>query len=362
MNKLVSKNPIQRFKEGKKILFAKWGDKADYPIPIKDLDGYYFGEWTGGGIVDGTKIIRDTEQVRLKDKDEPFYSKSHYFPGPYTKMIRDKLLNSFNVIPRDLTRSYDATNSKPIINSSMNQKQKSQQISKENSTSNKTSNRVSILNNYGLVGGVQKGWKGQKGIIDDKSFTDLQSLGYSGERNARAAQEWINNNLSKYGIVGSVATDNAWGEQSNRALKMMLSTFEKPNISSDPLYPINDTETINNMKAMITQQTPSIDEQSAVNAGNNPNLKFTPTTFNFNKAQTRDWLRQNFGSAYSLTGAQRAAVRNVLGGKSTDQDRNLIAMNQQLFDLMKNKGYYKQGGQFLSRNVIERFKNNINKN
>jgi len=33
-------------------------------------------------------------------------------------------------------------------------------------------------------------------------------------------------------------------------------------------------------------------------------------------------------------------------------------MNQKLFDLMKNKGYFKKGG-LISKNPIERFKSNF---
>ena len=69
MNKLISRNPIQRFKEGKKIIKAKWGDAAPYPIDFRDPEGNpYAGMWYNeNGKPVGTALIYNNEQVRQID-------------------------------------------------------------------------------------------------------------------------------------------------------------------------------------------------------------------------------------------------------------------------------------------------------
>lgn len=117
--KLVLRNSIQKFKQGRKIVKAKWGDKALNPTPIKDpeTNEYYFGEWTGGGGIDGTKLIRDVEQVKRNDKDNPFYN--YITSSPYVEILRNNWFNSHTIIPEDIKKSYYVTGTKPNIDSSI---------------------------------------------------------------------------------------------------------------------------------------------------------------------------------------------------------------------------------------------------
>lgn len=78
----------------------------------------------------------------------------------------------------------------------------------------------------------------------------------------------------------------------------------------------------------------------------------------YDRSATREWLRNNAGgSAYSFTGDQRKAVRNILNGQGTDQDKELIKGNADLTKALT--GYFKIGGTMNilpSRNIVERFK------
>jgi hypothetical protein len=65
-------------------------------------------------------------------------------------------------------------------------------------------------------------------------------------------------------------------------------------------------------------------------------------------------MRSNGINPYSVTGAMRAAVRRIRAGQANDNDKLLVKGNEQLYNLLKS--YYKQGGQLVSRNPIERFK------
>lgn len=80
-------------------------------------------------------------------------------------------------------------------------------------------------------------------------------------------------------------------------------------------------------------------------------------TIQFDRSATREWLRNNAGgSAYAFTGDQRKAVRNILNGQGTDQDKELIKGNADLVKALT--GYFKTGGNMIlpSRNIVERFK------
>lgn len=357
MKELISKNPIQRFKQGKKLIKAQGGVKTSSPNEtigryVREKNRSLFG--SGWRWYD-TQAPVGRDHVALNQEIE----QNGWILKPDGTKIRASLRNrQHSTIPTKNKAQKNNSNLQTIKGEELPEVTVVSQVSK-NGKSNPTGKRTTIKRvstltsipvNYGLVGGVQKGWKGQRGFIDDQSFADLQSLGYSGERNAQTAQQWMNDNLSKYLVPGAVAVDNAWGEQSSRALKMMMQN--KAN---------QDQASIFTQNPILFNSLNSTDEQATLNVGNNPDLKLTPTKFNFNKAQTRDWLRNNGIGPYSLTGAQRHAVRNVLGGNGTDQDRSLIGTNSKLLELLTKRGYFKQGG-LISRNPVQRFKNNINKN
>lgn len=72
----------------------------------------------------------------------------------------------------------------------------------------------------------------------------------------------------------------------------------------------------------------------------------------YNRTQVREFLKNKGVNPYSFSGNQRKALRMVLNGQGTDEDKTLI----------QSMGIFKKGGQLPSRNIVERFKNKINKN
>lgn len=380
MNKLVSKNPVQRFKEGKKIekfqnpfkpLYVRDSEGVIYE-PDKSSGKYYkqgdFAGYFGDGFdfsqIKGGQYMSTGVELPTKFKFEgrTYERRNNDYWDLTDGTVRPKKVDAskFNWGWNSKVGKYylHPTKSKQQVNKLP--VQPTQELAAKAASGVGREAPSSITNNninYGLIGGVQKGWKGTKGVIsDENSLAMLKEMGYEG--GAKGAQEFINQNLAKYGLGNSsVADDDRWGDQSRKGLKMAYDVwktrqaaelFAKP--ESNPNYSIDD------IKQAVTQYTPTIDEQALVTVGNNPNLEFTPTKFNFNKAQTRDWLRQNNIGAYSITGGQRRAVKNILGGNGTDKDRYLVGLNENLFNLLKSKGYLKKGGVLSSRNPVIRFK------
>lgn len=72
----------------------------------------------------------------------------------------------------------------------------------------------------------------------------------------------------------------------------------------------------------------------------------------YNRTQVREFLKNKGVNPYNFSGNQRKALRMVLNGQGTDEDKALI----------QSMGIFKKGGQLPSRNIVERFKNKINKN
>ena len=82
-------------------------------------------------------------------------------------------------------------------------------------------------------------------------------------------------------------------------------------------------------------------------------------TIQFDRSATRQWLRDNGFNPYSLTGAQRKSLRMILNGQGTDEDKNLIGLTNGLSEILTNYKYLKQGGTMNilpSRNIVKRFK------
>jgi hypothetical protein len=60
--------------------------------------------------------------------------------------------------------------------------------------------------------------------------------------------------------------------------------------------------------------TPNVVEQKVMSA---------PVTYN--KSMTRDWLRNNIGTAYGVSGLTRRATKNALNRQLANGDLELIA-------------------------------------
>ena len=67
----------------------------------------------------------------------------------------------------------------------------------------------------------------------------------------------------------------------------------------------------------------------------------------YNRTQVREFLRNKGVNPYSFSGDQRKAIRMVLNGQGTDEDKALV----------QSMGIFKKGGQLPSKNPITRFRN-----
>lgn len=74
----------------------------------------------------------------------------------------------------------------------------------------------------------------------------------------------------------------------------------------------------------------------------------TPTV-EYDRSDIRQYLRDLGYDPYQFTGAQRRALRMVRNGVGTDSDKAIV----------KQMGIFKKGGQLISKNPIERFKVNF---
>lgn len=82
------------------------------------------------------------------------------------------------------------------------------------------------LGKYGFAGGVQRNWRGTRGAISDENLAKLKEMGFTGTT-ARDAQKWMNDNFSQNGMFGyKVATDNAWGNQSQKAFDQLYKSWQ----------------------------------------------------------------------------------------------------------------------------------------
>ena len=314
MNKLVSKNLIQRFKEGRKIVKAqygndtkKWGTYAGIPDQASDLE---YQKKYSKDIAIGPGMFKDPNtgniySTRLDNEDN--YIKISNANQPKIKEIS--------------------------LPSGLGQFVKDQKDSKNDPPSKK---RISLVNNR-WVHGIKK----------RDEITDV-----------RATQQMLKDagfDIGKFGV------DGKWGRDTEAAYKAYLEKNAPTLPTSEQLIqqvpqnvpviesvPQAGTNTIQNQLSLMQQTLPA--------AGTYTQTPTTPTFYNFNRSQTRDWLRKNAGgSAYAFTGEQRAAVRRILGGEGTDDDKALIQNDSTLAKALA--GYLKKGGSMLPpRDIVKRFR------
>lgn len=192
---------------------------------------------------------------------------------------------------------------------------------------------------------IQKGWEGKKGEVNTKWFEDARFQNIAGLdelRNLSAIklQQKINDYFStKYPWVGQLAVDDKWGEQSDLGLYSYLS--EQLN---DQL--LNKAPTKNGLPASVSTPInnpvqPSLPEKIQINA---------PVYTNFNRSDTRDFMRNAGLNPYDYTGAQRKALRKYLNGESNDTSlltgslSNFIRQNKLGGNLIHMTQKYQQGG------------------
>ena len=94
------------------------------------------------------------------------------------------------------------------------------------------------LGKYGFAKDIQRNWRGTKGAIDPGVLAKLKETGFTGTT-AKEAQQYMNSQFGNVGMFGyKVATDNAWGSQSQDAFERFYKSWqEQQQVKPDELEP-----------------------------------------------------------------------------------------------------------------------------
>lgn len=266
MNNLVSRNPIQRFKEGKKIIKAGGGTQ----FWMGRMGDWYSGTRNGNTYINPTQI---TPEKIIPQKDGRIIAKIN---GQWYNQEGQRVVN------------FGGT--RPI------QKQSEIQVEQQ------TQKAVPVIRTEG---------SSFRTAFNQARNSGLQEFTWNGKR---------------YNTMKAGETKDQWlaglKEQQVPELPQVI-----------PIAPV----------PIFT--APKFDQQPVIDNAPKP-------TYNFDRSQIRNMIRQGGLNPYAYTGAQRKALRLYLNGQSNDTSL-LDGTDLARFTLPFRK---KQGGQLISRNPIERFK------
>ena len=303
MQKLVSRNPVQRFKEGKKIIKAQLGVRTAAPER-----GTTFGDWmrkqTSNGYVWQNKIDNSIIQPGREVLVNGNYLKGN---GTYTSAS----LRNQQPVPTPAVETPAASTPKPAAKPTP---RIGKRIPSPIFYGTKAGGQVT--NGLGSITPEQKAK-----LISTGQFTDAD---FASTKNLQTA-------LNKYFAgdnAGSIKVDNLWGNQTQKAFDLALSKADSPQIAGAPtIFAVPQPLTIPAQLPKINVETPAR---------------------TFNRSEIRQYMRDKGLNPYSFTGAQRKALRMIMNGQGTDEDKAVV----------QGMGIFKRGGNILpSRDPITRFKN-----
>ena len=311
MNKLISKNPIQRFKQGRKIVKAQWGLRTREDGVIVNSAGVPVGKSIMGSSYEYEKSFPEDKLI---------------LPGLYQDKDTKAVYSPNNM---DSNGNYNQVLSGPSPI--------------QNGTYYETKDTSGKVTDRGRYFG---GKKHSLPIRTDGNKTSTPKKHKSNSVQQRNPGAYHNittwqNKLKDFYEPGTFAADGIWGKNTEAAYQKYLQLATIPELSQEEAKEI---------KAQKMPMTPSI--YSLMNPVEK-NLK-TPLSVpqTYNRTQVREFLKNKGVNPYSFSGNQRKALRMVLNGQGTDEDKALI----------QSMRIFKKGGQLPSRNIVERFKNKINKN
>lgn len=336
MNKLVSRNPIQRFKQGRKIEKFQLGKNfKKVGTANNGLSGIYFNPNDSKlykGTLTGYEYIGDS------------YKYTNYGIG------KTGVINASDYIKKPLTgRTNTNINEEIKVLNELNPQDISTKESRVKKVGVKETGRK---NNPPVSSGFIKGYQN----TDDIQNVINQYGGIKGFQQFLIDNKFLSGDRSK-----KEGADGWWGKNTQKAYETylqknapILPTSEQliqqisQNVPVIESTPQAGTNTIQDQLSLMQQTLPATGTYIQ-----------TPTYVSADRSQTRDWMRSNGINPYSVTGAMRAAARRIRAGQANDNDRLLVKGNEQLYNLLK--GYYKQGGNILpSRNIVKRFKSQRN--
>ena len=381
MNKLISRNPVQRFKQGRKIVKALEGTE----VPTK-TNNEKFAEFLGGmkyGFlhpIDNAKQVLgigksypSKEEVITKNLDEvpdiyddsgnmPFLDRTaqrrDYGKGEvqykqnngiwYARWTNPNKANQGWYKVAEGSTGYNRAGDHNVLRNGRWEKIVESNPKPQNNPSNSTKVPSSFYM-FGKMGG----WNRSMGntITDQESLNYLKEMGLDGQ-NALQIQQYINQQLGN----NSVKEDNKWGNQSRAGLKALYDNWKMQQKPQTPASPIGNS-VIESQRAL--EEIPQLSQDQLM--FNNINSKtfnapLPPRTIPYDRSMTRDIIKDITGnSAYNFTGDQRKALRQYLNGEQYDQEAikafgNLNQYNKYM------KWRLQKGGILPSRNIVERFK------
>ena len=346
MNKLISRNPVQRFKQGRKIVKAQEGlyfrspNDSNVWINRNTKKAYKSKRWSD---IDPNNHSHNFDQYFEEYDDRPTTFKSQgkiyvrqgdtYFnvdaqghpisqvSNPQFNWVRDAsgnmrtLIKKVNpVIKQQIDVPIDrgqAVEKDIIITNNKNKKTpKNWKIEYDNFVNNLSTN--------------QKAWLTNQGVKYD---------------NVKALQEFLN--TKGFGNKGTQGLDGKWGSRSQDAWNKFIAS-----IDFTPKVDIQPEQIEKNRQAIINKVLPK-PILPTIPQGGISNFKPLSTAKTYNRAGIRDYIRSKGFNPYDYAGYQRKALRMVMNGQGTDEDRAIV----------KAMGIFKQGGLLPSRNIIKRFKN-----
>ena len=371
MNKLVSRNPVQRFKQGKKIVKAQWGLKV-----IATVDGRQFETTIEQARKNGWEYFIPSEQAKFNRnypydehatkyrtpspdfpaviQDARFRDYVESWDGKNSGLVKDLEMGNFDwqptftLQPKKVNVSYVPTQESQINSSNQDKNTQNPQNNKSGDTKGTRGTKSTPFYQFGKMGG----WKRSMGnsISDPESLNMLKEMGMEG----KSAQE-IQNEINKVFGSNAVKADNKWGNQSKTGLKALYvrwkslqpTNLEKKIVVTQPSITQTPEFQEGLRQQFIKEETPEQQTDRAI-VNNVDNLQFKRNR-NYNKSEIRDLIRRYGLKAYDFTGNQRKALRLYLNGLS--DDTSLLTNGLEKFIVP-----YKQGGQLISRNPIKRFK------
>lgn len=357
MNKLVSRSPVQRFKQGKKIVKAEEGAVAKWQRRIKS------------GINGIGSTFKGAFDMTFNPNNTQFGSQKTY---NFFQAVPSRIMNSLVV------ENYTPENGGTTNNRLRNRQQNNQNIVKQNTfkTPELKGSKEAYLNRLQQQGFTAKKTPTNNGTLVKTKKTisapvnNYYSKGFENRKDeiaklggVKAIQQMLKD--AKFDI-GKFGVDGRWGKDTERAYNEYLQ-------KNAPTLPTSEQ-----LIQQVTQNTPVIEEvpQAGIDTIQNQLTemqKVVPITGTYtmksvlpklNRSDTRWAINDVLGkSAYNFTGAQRKALRQYLNGEQYNANDLTAFGDLSIFNKYKSTQSYKQGGninKLPSRNIIERFKSQRN--
>ena len=341
-SKLVSRNPIQRFKQGKSIIKAQYGVKTPSPSI-----GTKIGDWER--VSQGNKPLWfNRKQMKFLGNGEEVLVDGNYLKGngTYTSAsLREKPIRSVK------SKTGRVVNKMPDgywYWGDTGKRVTEKEFVSPNTTTTPDGKPVGI-DDVATPSRLPK-----KTNVFLKGFEHRQN-----EIENLGGVSAVQNLLKKQGYnIGKYGADGKWGSDTEAAYQEYLNNQNLKNLGQQPLA----QSAYSNINITQPQMQDFVNIRNA----------------NFNRSQTRDLMRTAGYNPYSFSGGQRKALRLYLNGESNDTselsgiDLNRFNTNPYQYketpygqdwksNLQKtlSLSYRKKGGTLSSRNPITRFKTNF---